>query len=390
MKLSSLLKRELPELLLFFFNVTQKGKDFSLEGSFKQSKFSTMTYHKETLLIDLANRLSDFYNLDFESTGSKVELIIENDLAYSFDEMIQRLRTRIAYEMATFSSLSTLDGMVALAATILRGSPDFNRHYIALDIKRVNETEEYLDSLTRILMSTKDLARYINWNFRDFQTQFITGENQRNTQLRFNMRWFYDTLLGYYKKLHPYKYNILYSNRDNLGALPQTSTLYQTFMNRITYYREKVLGQSISATARNAMRNELFGETDGISGPTRNQQVKMYIKNSTVDVCSACGELYPTDERSFLMPVDDRYYFEYHHVISYSNDREGLDIPENLVKLCPTCHRAMTPGRAHNELQKELIGNIIHNRDDVFEFTKLYLNTVDESDTIEKIHSLLR
>ena len=37
----------------------------------------------------------------------------------------------------------------------------------------------------------------------------------------------------------------------------------------------------------------------------------------------------------------DKHYFELHHVISFGAKQSG-DILENLVKLCPACHRALT------------------------------------------------
>lgn len=35
------------------------------------------------------------------------------------------------------------------------------------------------------------------------------------------------------------------------------------------------------------------------------------------------------------------YYFEVHHNIALSNDYNSLDVPDNLVKLCPICHKCL-------------------------------------------------
>lgn len=392
MRLSDLLKKDLDALLLTFFNINEitissSKSNFSIHGSFKKSKHSTLDYIPSAFFPAVAKNLQEFYDLPFEANKSGYFCIIENDLFLTFDEMIKKLRTAITVKIANLNSIDTLDEKIATAIMILRGSPDFKLNFIAIDIKAQNQSDIYLDTLFRILTSSNELLKYLNWNFREFQEQYISGENKRNTQLRINLRWAYTTILKNYERINPYKYDILFSNEDLIGNLPTTNKMYETFIARLGFYREKIFGKKFNETEIKILRNDLFNEKNSI--PRRKQQVILYIKNSTKDICSACHTKYNISDRSFIMPSDGRYYLEYHHVISYSNNRSELDIPDNLVKLCPTCHRAMSPNRANSDYQKELISCILSSREDILTFTKEYLRTDTIQDTIEKIHSLL-
>ncbi|TWT16474.1 HNH endonuclease [Streptococcus sp. sy010] len=384
---SELSELDLKALLLIFFNVNHKKDKFVVEGSFKVSKYSKLSADKGELFNELAYNLSSYYKLPFYTTRSSYQCIIDNDLKLSFDDFIKKLRALIMVNLSKIDDLEVIDKEMALAIIILRGSVDFTRNFMAVDIKRCNASEVYLDSLFRIVTSSDDLIKYLNWNFRELQKQYVTGESLRNTQLRINLRWVFNYLLSEIKQLSSYRYDLLESNQNQIGNLPQSNKSYETFLSRLSLYREKIAGQKLNETEILSFRNELFAEDNKI--PRRSTQVKLVISNSTADKCSACYKYYPIDCRSFKQPKDGRYYFEYHHVISFSNDKTKLDISDNVVKLCPTCHRAMTPNRAESAYQKELIKNILFDRSDIMAFTKTYLNTNTDKETINKIYELL-
>lgn len=386
-KLSQLLNKSLDALLLTFFNINVDGSHFSIEGSFKESKFSKIGYDKTRQFTDVANKLTNYYELPFYVMGSVYQCQIENDLALSFEQLIIKLRTLISVQIARLEQIDLIDNKIALAISILRGSPDFNRHYIAVDVKRENETDIYLDSLFRILASSEQLMKYLNWNFRDLQRQFVDGTNQRNTQLRINLRWLVDNILDEFKAIHEYKYELLMANLDKIGELPKTNKMYETFFNRLSFYRQEVVGKDLTVDEINILRNELFDEKNPI--PQRSLQIKAFVKNTTEDCCSACKNTYQIADRSFIVPKDGRYFFEYHHVIAFSNNRHQLDVPDNVVKLCPTCHRAMTPNRADDAYQQKLIKNILQDRNDILAFSQAYFKTESMQETVIKIHHAL-
>ena len=93
------------------------------------------------------------------------------------------------------------------------------------------------------------------------------------------------------------------------------------------------------------------------------------------------------------MPRTGRYYFEIHHVIPYATDAKHVDVIDDLVKLCPTCHRALTPGRAEKSLQFQIIRKIIESREEVRQFVDTIkarsANAVNES-PVEYVYSILK
>ena len=92
------------------------------------------------------------------------------------------------------------------------------------------------------------------------------------------------------------------------------------------------------------------------------------------------------ENRTFKMRNSDRYYLEIHHVISFSADNT-LDQIDNLVKICPACHRALTKNRAEESYQKQLITKILINAPKAKEFC---LNFTDEFNCVQFVYDRLR
>lgn len=86
----------------------------------------------------------------------------------------------------------------------------------------------------------------------------------------------------------------------------------------------------------------------------------------------------------------DKHYFELHHVISFGAKQSG-DILENLVKLCPACHRALTPNRAEESYQKEIIKNILLNSNEANDYVGNFIKEPDNLDMkIDYVYSNLK
>lgn len=386
-RISELLKKDINALLLCFFNINIDNDDFYLAGSFKKSSYATISFEKKRLFEDVCVGLREYYQLPFITDKNEYRCYIDNDLGYTFDNFINNLTTNIMVLLSKNDYGFNLDKEIGLAIFILRGSIDFARNYMSIDLKRNIENENYLNNMMKILVSSNEVIKYLNFNFRNLQGQYVSGENKRNNQLRMNLRWISNNLINEYKLLNIYKYNILESNQDKVGNLPKSDEMYIMFLKRMQYYSKNIMGKELSDKELNSFRNDLFNEeTDKV---VRNKQIQLLIKSTTEDICVACNTIYNISNRSFIVPKDNRFYFEYHHVISFSRDKENLDIPDNLVKLCPTCHRAMTPNRADNDYQKMLIKNILECRKDTLEFCKLYFDTINLEQTINKIHEHL-
>ncbi|MCD8308937.1 MAG: HNH endonuclease, partial [Clostridia bacterium] len=76
------------------------------------------------------------------------------------------------------------------------------------------------------------------------------------------------------------------------------------------------------------------------------------------------------------------------HMISFKNGA-ALDNMANFVKLCPTCHGKLGKGSATKEQQIQAITKILHEHQEVFEFTSSYLAIDDINKLSEKIWELL-
>lgn len=387
MKLSSIFKAGLETLLLVFFNIIRDGNDFLVEGQVKKSKHATIGLNDD-LVKEISEKLTDYYKIPFQAKGRKYICKVEDDLKFSTDQVISKLRSLIMVKIADIIDIGILDREMALALFVLRGSVDFTRNYMAVDVKRNVENELYIDSLFKILVSSNELIKYLNLNFRELQPEFKS--KKRNTQLRLNLRWVYENILNEIGSIHPYKYDIISSNKFKIGDLPQTDTMYITFIQRLIYYQRNVLKKELSNIEVENIRHELFSVSKNDQKIQRSKKILLVVKDTTKDICSACSQKYKIADRSFIASREKRYYFEYHHVISFANNRELLDVPDNLVKLCPACHCAMKKGRAEGNYQKKLIKNILNNRKDVLDFSKSYLNTQSLKDTVDGIQKKLR
>lgn len=89
--------------------------------------------------------------------------------------------------------------MILLSLFVLRGSPDFTAKYYAVDIYRKYSSKEYIRNIFQILSGTSSISQ-LNLNFREFQPQFTTGSNLRNTQIRIKLGWFCKNLEKKYTK----------------------------------------------------------------------------------------------------------------------------------------------------------------------------------------------
>ncbi|SYV95523.1 HNH endonuclease [Mycoplasma putrefaciens] len=92
----------------------------------------------------------------------------------------------------------------------------------------------------------------------------------------------------------------------------------------------------------------------------RDAQVVAFARISLPDFCFACNDLYKIEDRTFIHRQTMKPYLEIHHVLSFAYDQSS-DVLENLVKLCPACHKALSKNRALECYQKTLIKNIISN-----------------------------
>ena len=125
------------------------------------------------------------------------------------------------------------------------------------------------------------------------------------------------------------------------------------------------------------------------SNERRDRSIVDIARNFYDDECVCCKNDYPLENRSFKMRKNNKYYLEIHHVISFASDKRGDQI-DNLVKVCPTCHRALTKNRANEDYQKILINNILTNSETAFNYVSNFFEKPELDKMTEFVYEKLQ
>lgn len=367
-------------LLAVFANAKPRNEGgFAIESSYRKStgNYVHAELTKETYEYN-NGLLSKYFDLPFVLSGTKHYVHIESELDKTeFFSAVYRRIIQKRFEEDVNDDL--FEQKILLAFWGLRGSLDFKRKYYTVDIWRETQDEKFLDNLFQLITNLSDL-RQLNLNFRELQEQYVNGK-KRQTQFRIKLRYFYDVVGKELLKLNVFKYQTLELNKDKIGELGREST---SVMERILFYKEKVLGQESNSLDVNKLRQDLGFEYEETG--KRNYSIVKFARSFLEDECVACKNSYTLAERTFKYRNSERYYLEVHHCISFSADNT-CDQIDNLVKLCPACHRALTKNRADEEYQKGLIRNIFINAPQAKEFC---LNFSDEDNVVQFVYDRLR
>jgi len=81
-----------------------------------------------------------------------------------------------------------------------------------------------------------------------------------------------------------------------------------------------------------------------------------------------------SDHKTFISDSNGENFVEGHHLIPVESQDQfhfSLDVPENIVALCPNCHRAIH--NATREVQSKMIKQLFHNRKESLELRGLVL-----------------
>lgn len=375
----------LEALLSAFVNAKPWENGYVIESSYRDSTYAP--YELELSVYERNNRLLfNYTNLEFQLNKTKHQFFIRS--SNGCDDFFEKIYHRILQKRCEDEIKShNFEDMMLLSFLALRGSPDFKMNFYSLDLLRSVVTPKYLDNLFKLLTNLSDL-RQLNLNFRELQDQFVSGENQRNTQFRVNLRYFYDRVGTRLAHVNQYKSDILQHNQAIILDKNIAQNEHTTFVERILFYTNKVLHKHKTDHEIEQLRKELGFVYDNVIDEKikRNQNIVQYVRVFFPDECAACKQEYNITDRSFKYRGSERYYMEVHHCISFSADNT-CDQIDNLVKLCPTCHRALTKNRADEQYQRELIRNIFHNAPTAKEFC---LNFVGENQVVDFVYERLR
>lgn len=369
-KISEIKKLNLESLLTIFFNVVDYDNEkYIIKSSYRSSTHAKNLLDEEYCLIN--NELMNNYTeLQFEKKRIGThKAYLKNDENIEFIDLMKKIYALIQQKRFDYEE-EDFDRKVINCAFALRGSVDLTAGYMALDIYESLITEEYVDLLMNLLISTSAVDQ-LNLNFRKLQKQYVDGIHKRNTQIRINLRWFYVNCLDELEKLNKYKAEILRDSKNRIELINYTKH-NSSFLERMLFYKEKIINPSFSFDKLSKeeldqkvkeLRKELEFNVTEESNTERIRRNKQIVTTASVilpDECVSCKDYYKTTDRTFKRRNSERYYFELHHVISFGSKQSG-DILENLVKLCPACHRALTPNRADEKYQKQIIKDILYN-----------------------------
>lgn len=384
-------------LATVFFNFQQdKRGNFEVCSSYRSSKYANIEL-TESIFLTNNQKLKNWSNLDFQynSTNGHYFTIQKNNQITTSDEFVKNIYKAIQRKRANYSD-DEFERILLLALFGLRGSPDPKTNYYAVDIHRSVQTSFYLDCVFKLLTNISD-TRQLNLNFRELQPEFIAEKAQRNTQIRINLKWFCEYLNYDLSILNLYKDNILKNQYVEIQGKQEKQDAYDGFLERLIVYRNEIIGQpkqeseELSKQTIQKLREELGFKTDDndLGTQKRSANIVNIARNIYENACVCCKNNYDISERSFKMRKTGEYYLEIHHVISFASDKKGDQI-DNLVKVCPTCHRALTKGRAEESYQRQLIQNIITNSETAKEYVSNFIDQPTNEKIIDYIYQNLQ
>ncbi len=400
-KVSEFFSNEMPPLILggFFSRrvFTDDNKYIFIYTSYKKSQkiftneICFENYDRE--YIEALNHESEqfpyWYTKDQIVEGLGITLsvtgqaffLLENDLNINNDSFYNKLYAKLVSscewiydEQLNEDKKSFIRGYMEL-----RGSIDTTANYIAQDyfydsafeIKKARMLVDYLSIPYNV----------VNINFRELQHDYYAGIRTRNTQLRLNIWWYMENIgiiNGYKAEVFALSRHLDFPDPEGYVYFFYNDDIRRRANNildeRLNFYSTNVFGKDISDEDIRKMRNEL--NFDHTNGSIRSKALVEAIKYLTPDECVCCKNKYRIEDRSYINRTTGRYYFEIHHVISLGNNKE-LDDENNMVKLCPTCHRLLKKGSGKPEEQKGLIREICHNAPQTLDFAEHFFNTKD-------------
>ncbi|MFV8418226.1 HNH endonuclease [Mycoplasma sp. VS299A] len=413
--------------LLSRFISTSDGEYFLCYSSYQESKYLEKSQFNfkayEPLYINSLNAITslgrwiskeEFDNLKLElgnginSSKWKAIYLIKNDLHWKEDIFYDFLYFKLYKEKIYIADYNTnyfLNRRMFITGFIeTRGSIDIARNYLSVDFFYRNNFELKKIWILSEMMGVP--SNVLNFNFRELQKQYVLGISKRNTQFRINLKWYISNigLINKYKceiienKL-AYTEDSYFENEYklysfNLNSRNISLNKVGNFTERIIFYMTTIAGNSLDQETINEYREALnFDESsDTNSTSSRNDQLVKFVLELKPDRCAGCYKKYDISVRSFRHKLFNgkRYYFEVHHNISFANDKDNLDDIDNMVKLCPACHRCLKSGTGIEIEQKEIISSILEGDELVKQFAQHYFHVYENEKLVHKIFTHLK
>lgn len=336
-------------------------------------------------------------NIELESEGLKFPkykalYVLENDIDITKKSFFNKLHFKItAIPFIDNNTLSEEKKRFIRGFMECRGSVDTTGKYIAVDyfydtlfeLRKGRVLNELMDVPTNIL----------NFNFRNLQKQYVSGENKRNTQLRMNIHW-YASQVGFVNKYKSYIYRTIYKNEiiaeeNNIEIYsnkfnPGVKDFNTQFSKFLDIYSEHIYNKDLTKIEINELRDKLNYNASS-SGNSRNRKIVEIYREISEDKCASC---LTTD--TSINKLTNRPNFDIHHFIPYANDKASLDSMDNLVKLCPNCHDALRKSRSSKSQQINICRSILDNSELIMDFASAYFDIYDIDEIASMVQKMLK
>lgn len=407
MNVSEFFANEVSPLLLgaFFsrYIFSENNSEIYTEVSYKISKFvDDHDYLMETKnnLLKKLNIIcapypfwEDKTNAISKKPQAVLRFTLHNDLNFSKDSFYNKLYVKILCQDFVYVDNLTEDKKMFIRGFAeSRGSIDTTRPLLAMDY--------FYNSIIEVKRARLLYDRFnvpfsvLNFNPRELQNDYVTGRRKRNTQLRFNLYW-YASNIGL---LNEYKSSIMktaYSDKivhdfsqgcvEFFKCPELLPSKKDSFDFMLRYYANNIFGHNLNINDIKELRRELNFDSETCDKTfKRDLGLIEVIRMNTPDECACCKTT-----TTYTNKNTGKQAFEYHHVISLGKNHE-LDDENNIVKLCPTCHRSLKRGAAPKNDQLMAIERILDNRPNVRDFAEHIFDTTDKTILVEKIWESLK
>lgn len=381
---------------MYTFPVFCKDNENNIIRGLNQSIYLTISY-KVNANIRLTNKYRELSGDDFNDTQirdfenmvfNKVkELVTEDSIVRNsnLSNMSRRIYDGISIEVVDdlgISSKSPAEFLGHIEKIILeldengkngillgifdsRGSLDFALKFMSLDL--IGGVYNEPDEDEAVLVSQKRRFIYqlsdgmLNYNPRILQPHAFN----KNDQLRMKL----SDYIFYYGLFTPFKIYYYLLETESILDFSNPTLMAGVYKNTDVTPKEKFsrilnagfINDDVSAFEIELNRRDISGdererlielfriekfETDSDEKGS-SAQIKYYAKELAGFKC----ELDHSHE-SFTARSNNKQYVEAHHFIPYSKKNNfdiNIDVPENMVSLCPNCHK-----KIHNGLRNEV------------------------------------
>ena len=194
-----------------------------------------------------------------------------------------------------------------------------------------------------------------------------------------------------------YELGTIFSKYYDLQAFPQESEIISDLRDILSLYTEMrgvvgkdfLLENTVFDEEHYQYLSDQVGELPELSdGPLQikenydYQSKHRYKRDPKINAAAKAKANYSceinSNHKTFISDSNGENFVEGHHLIPVENQDRfdfSLDVPENIVALCPNCHRAIH--NATSEIRNKMIKELFNDRKDSLELRGLFLE-VDE------------